>query len=66
MTLSLTGSILQKYAYSDYGERNLDSKTEILDNEFGYNGEAHTGDGLQYLNIYSKSMNFRAHITWRE
>ena len=49
VTMSLTGSIQKKYEYSDYGERNLDSKTEILDNEFGYNGEAHTGDGLQYL-----------------
>ncbi|MBQ7888384.1 MAG: RHS repeat-associated core domain-containing protein [Erysipelotrichaceae bacterium] len=49
MTLSTTGSILKKYEYSDYGERNLDSKTEILDNEYGYNGEAHTVDGLQYL-----------------
>ncbi|MBQ7888382.1 MAG: AHH domain-containing protein [Erysipelotrichaceae bacterium] len=49
MTLSTTGSILKKYEYSDYGERNLDSKTEILDNEYGYNGEGHTVDGLQYL-----------------
>ena len=49
MTLSLTGSIQNKYEYSDYGERSLDSKTEIINNEFGYNGEAHTADGLQYL-----------------
>ena len=49
MTLSLTGSIQKKYEYSDYGERSLDSKTEIINNEFGYNGEAHTADGLQYL-----------------
>ena len=49
MTLSTTGSILQKYEYSDYGQRSLDSKTEIINNEFGYNGEAHTADGLQYL-----------------
>ena len=49
MTLSLTGSIQKKYEYSDYGERSLDSKTEIINNEFGYNGEAHTVDGLQYL-----------------
>ena len=49
MTLSTTGSILQKYEYSDYGERSLDSKTEIMNNEFGYNGEVHTVDGLQYL-----------------
>ena len=49
MVIALTGSILKKYEYSDYGERNLDSKTEILDNEYGYNGEAHTVDGLQYL-----------------
>ena len=41
MTLSLTGSIQKKYEYSDYGERSLDSKTEIINNEFGYNGEAH-------------------------
>ena len=66
MTLSTTGSIQKKYEYSDYVERSLDSKTEIINNEFGYNGEAHTVDRLQYLNIYSKSMNFRAHITWRE
>ena len=49
MTLSLTGSIQKKYEYSDYGERSLDSKTEIINNEFGYNGEVHTVDGLQYL-----------------
>ena len=49
MTLSLTGSIQKKYEYRDYSQRSLDSKTEILDNEFGYNGEAHTVDGLQYL-----------------
>ena len=49
MTQSLTGSIQKKYEYSDYGERSLDSKTEIMNNEFGYNGEAHTVDGLQYL-----------------
>ena len=46
MTLSTTGSIQKKYEYSDYSQRSLDSKTEILDNEFGYNGEAHTVDGL--------------------
>ena len=49
MTQSLTGSIQKKYEYSDYGQRSLDSKTEIINNEFGYNGEAHTADGLQYL-----------------
>ena len=49
MTQPLTGSIQKKYEYSDYGQRSLDSKTEILDNEFGYNGEAHTAEGLQYL-----------------
>ena len=49
MTLSLTGSIQKKYEYRDYGERSLDSKTEIINNEFGYNGEAHTIDELQYL-----------------
>ena len=49
MTLSTTGSILQKYGYSDYGQRSLDSKTEIINNEFGYNGEAHTAERLQYL-----------------
>ena len=49
MTLSLTGSIQKKYEYSDYGKRSLDSKTEIINNEFGTNGEAHTADGLQYL-----------------
>ena len=49
ITLSSTGSIQKKYGYSDYGERSLDSKTEIINNEFEYNGEAHTGDGLRYL-----------------
>ena len=49
MTLSLAGSIQKKYGYSDYGQRSLDSKTEIINNEFGYNGEVHTVDGLQYL-----------------
>ena len=49
MTLSTTGSILQQYGYSDYGQRSLDSKTEIINNEFGYNGEAHTAERLQYL-----------------
>ena len=49
MTLLSTGSIQKKYGYSDYGQRSLDSKTEIINNEFGYNGEAHTIDGLQYL-----------------
>ena len=34
MTLSLTGSILHKYEYSDYGQRNLDSNTEIINNEY--------------------------------
>ena len=49
MTLSLTGSIVKKYEYSDYAQRSLDSKTEIINNEFEYNGEAHTVDELQYL-----------------
>ena len=35
MTMSMTGSILKKYEYSDYGQRNLDSKTEIINNEYG-------------------------------
>ena len=34
MTQSLTGSIQKKYEYSDYGQRSLDSKTEIINNEF--------------------------------
>ena len=34
MTLLSTGSIQKKYEYSDYGERSLDSKTEIINNEF--------------------------------
>ena len=34
MTLSTTGSIQKKYEYSDYGEWSLDSKTEIINNEF--------------------------------
>ena len=54
MTQSLTGSIQKKYEYSDYGQRSLDSKTEINNNEFEYNGEAHTGDGLQYLECVEK------------
>ena len=49
MTLSTTGSFQKKYEYSDYGQRSLDSKIEIMNNEFGYNGEAHTVDELQYL-----------------
>ena len=49
MPLLSTGSTQKKYEYSDYGQRSLDSKIEIINNEFEYNGEAHTVDELQYL-----------------
>jgi len=56
------GSIIGRYGYSDHGvttvqlndiendETSLvDEWTKLLNNEYGYNGEAQTVDGLQYL-----------------
>ena len=44
--ISYEGKVIERYEYSDYGERN---QKDIESNEYGFNGEAHTADGLQYL-----------------
>lgn len=38
--------VIEWYSYDDWGERN---QSEIKLNEYGYNQESHTEDGLQYL-----------------
>ena len=37
------------FRLNDYGHRELDYQAYISHNEFGYNGEALTSGGLQYL-----------------
>ena len=46
---NITTSLIKEYNEKTDEYVYLDSKTEIINNEFGYNGEAHTVDGLQYL-----------------
>ena len=43
------GTILREYAYTVDGERTTVYNPYVEDNMYGYRGEAHTADGLQYL-----------------
>ena len=64
--LDTEGNIVKEYSYAVDGVRNVAYDPYIEDNMYGYRGEAHTADGLQYLRARYYDPKLGRFLMWDE
>lgn len=64
--IDTSNTIVQEYSYTVDGMRDLAYDPYIEDNMYGYRGEAHTADGLQYLRARYYDPKLGRFLMWDE